>query len=69
MFGYNLQRTHVNPDEHILSPTTVSRLEPFWTATTGNRILYSSPAVVDNVVYVGSEDERLYAFHLPDTVP
>ena len=63
MFGYDLQHTHFNPDEHILSPTTVSRLVPYWTATTGAQIRYSSPMVAGDVVYVGSQDHMLYAFH------
>jgi len=63
MFGYDLQRTHFNPDEHTLSPTTVSRLVPYWTASTGDQIRYSSPAVAGGVVYVGSQDHKLYAFH------
>jgi len=63
MFGYDLLRTHFNPDEHTLSPTTVSRLVPYWTATTGNPISYSSPVVAGGIVYVGSEDYTLHAFH------
>ncbi|MEI7434740.1 MAG: PQQ-binding-like beta-propeller repeat protein [Methanomicrobiales archaeon] len=31
-----------------------------WTFTTGDRV-YSSPAVVDGVVYVGSDDNKVYA--------
>jgi outer membrane protein assembly factor BamB len=34
---------------------------PMWTAATGG-ILQSSPAVVDGVVYVASDDSKLYAF-------
>ena len=34
---------------------------PLWTANTGDAIL-SSPAVVGGVVYVGSDDGKLYAF-------
>jgi hypothetical protein len=32
-----------------------------WTATTGGQI-FSSPAVANGVVYVGSDDDKLYAF-------
>jgi outer membrane protein assembly factor BamB len=32
-----------------------------WTATTGGFVL-SSPAVANGVVYVGSQDAKLYAF-------
>jgi outer membrane protein assembly factor BamB len=37
--------------------------KPLWTATTGGTI-DSSPAITNGVVYVGSEDHRLYAFSL-----
>ena len=33
---------------------------PLWTATTGGSV--SAPAVVNGVVYVGSDDRKLYAF-------
>jgi hypothetical protein len=32
-----------------------------WNYTTGNSVAYSSPAVVNGVVYVGSEDDYVYA--------
>ena len=34
---------------------------PLWTASTGNQV-WSSPAVVNGVVYIGSGDGNLYAF-------
>jgi outer membrane protein assembly factor BamB len=34
---------------------------PLWTGATGNAV-FSSPAVANGVVYVGSEDKKLYAF-------
>ena len=36
-----------------------------WKYTTANNV-ESSPAVANGVVYVGSGDGNLYAFHLPD---
>ena len=33
-----------------------------WTYTTGDSI-YSSPAVVDGAVYIGSEDGKVYALN------
>ena len=36
-------------------------LRPPWTASTGN-VVFSSPAVSNGVVYVGSWDDNLYAF-------
>ena len=41
---------------------------PLWTASTGG-IIRSSPTVANGVVYVGSEDHNLYAFHLANTTP
>jgi outer membrane protein assembly factor BamB len=35
---------------------------PLWTATTGSAIGFSSPAVANGVVYIGSTDTKLYAF-------
>jgi outer membrane protein assembly factor BamB len=40
--------------------------KPLWTASTGGAI-WSSPAVANGVVYVGSLDHKLYAFQLPGT--
>src|SRR5260370_20114166 len=60
MFGYDLQRTHFNPSEHILSTASVSHLVSYWTASTRSYIL-SSPTVANGIVYVGSSDVLLYA--------
>ncbi len=40
----------------------------YYMAPTGN-LIYSSPAVINGVVYVGSKDHMFYAFHLPGTIP
>src|SRR6266487_1112399 len=61
-FGFDSQRTHFNPFEQTLSPTTVAHLKPYWTAKTGNTI-NSSPAVANGIVYLGSDDHKLYAFN------
>ena len=60
-FGFDAQHSRFNPYESQLSPATVATLVQAWTATTGNAI-YSSPAVANGVVYVGSGDHKLYAF-------
>src|ERR1700730_4130368 len=44
--------------------TLPDRLSVLWTGSTGNQI-FSSPTVVNGMVYVGSEDGKLYSFHLP----
>ncbi len=40
---------------------TPKACKPLWTAATGGYV-YSSPAVANGVVYVGSYDGKLYAF-------
>jgi outer membrane protein assembly factor BamB len=60
-FGFNAQHTRYNPYERILSPSNVKRLTRAWTAETGG-FVYSSPAVANGVVYVGSSDKKLSAF-------
>src|SRR5260370_11106952 len=62
MFGFGSQHSHANPYEDVLNPTNVSNLVLDWTAITGDRI-YSTPAVVNGVVYVGSWDHKLYALN------
>ncbi|TMC21584.1 MAG: hypothetical protein E6J34_09310 [Chloroflexi bacterium] len=61
MFGFNAQHTGVNPYERIVTVDNVSRLRQKWAATTGDYI-YSSPTVANGVVYVGSDNHKLYAF-------
>ncbi len=60
MFGFDLQHTRFNPDEHILSPSNVSHLVLDWTAITGDSTA-SSPVVANGVVYVVSRSGELYA--------
>jgi len=60
MFGFDAQRTHANPYEQILNPLTVAGLTKQWAYQTGN-IIDSSPAVAGGVVYVGSDDDDVYA--------
>ena len=69
MFGFDAQHTHFNPYERILSPANVSRLVLDWTAATARNYIDSSPAVANGVVYVGSDDGKLYAFHIPGISP
>jgi outer membrane protein assembly factor BamB len=57
-----------NPVENVLRPATVPGLELQWSAATGNQI-QSSPAVANGVVYVGSQDNNLYAFKASTGAP
>jgi outer membrane protein assembly factor BamB len=50
-----------NPAETTITTANVASLTQRWTATTGAGI-YSSPSVVDGVLYVGSTDHKFYAF-------
>jgi hypothetical protein len=52
----------VNPYENVLNPRTVGSLDLKWTFATGYST-DSSPAVVDGVVYFGSEDHNIYALN------
>lgn len=60
-FRFDACHTGFNPYEHILSPATVGNLVLDWKYTTGSYIDLSSPAVAKGVVYVGSDDNNLYA--------
>ncbi len=60
MFGFDAQHTRANPYEQILNPKTVGGLTKKWAYLTGSAI-DSSPAVVNSMVYVGSENGNLYA--------
>ena len=64
-FHFGLQHTGYNPYENVLSTSNVSELTLDWSYATGNEI-ESSPALANGVVYVGSGDHTLYAFHLPE---
>src|SRR5215467_2199388 len=61
-FGYDAAHTHFNPDEHVLSAANVSSLALAWSALTRGAIFSSSPATANGLVFVGSQDRKLYAF-------
>lgn len=62
-FGYDPQHTHFNPNEDGLSTSNVSGLIVDWKTPMG-AIGYSSPVVVNNISYIGSEDGFLYALNV-----
>ncbi|SRR6266436_1614832 len=62
MFGFSVQGSHFNPYENVLDSSNVSNLTLDWKYTTGDTIV-SSPAVVNGVVYIGSDDGNIYAFN------
>ena len=61
-FRFDNNRTGVQPFESILDPTNVPMLQLAWQAQLGKLVDYSSPAIVDGVVYIGSTDGRLWAY-------
>jgi outer membrane protein assembly factor BamB len=59
-FHFAPSHTGLNPYENVLSQTTAPGLGLRWSYLTGNAV-YSSPAVADGVVYVGSDDGNIDA--------
>jgi outer membrane protein assembly factor BamB len=60
MFGYGPSHTHFTPDKAI-NAKNVSKLAQLLTGQTSGQV-NSPPATSNGIVYVGSEDHRLYAF-------
>jgi outer membrane protein assembly factor BamB len=61
-FHYSASHKGRNPYENVITATTVGTIDLDWTFTTGKAIT-SSPAVVAGTVYVGSQDNNLYAIN------
>src|SRR5262249_12721029 len=59
-FHFDNRNSGDNPLENTLNPSDVGSLRKLWSLTTGDTV-DSSPAVVDGVVYVGSQDDNVYA--------
>src|SRR4029079_6597885 len=59
-FRFNNKRVGRNPTENVLDPANVGGLDLAWSYTTGD-IVAPSPAVVNGMVYVGSDDNNVYA--------
>src|SRR5579862_5475064 len=51
-----------NPAENVLDVSSAGGLQLRWKAATGGNV-NSSPAVVNGIVYTGSDDTNLYAFN------
>ncbi len=60
--GFNAARQGWNPYENTLNPYNVQNLEQAWTFPTGGAV-NSTPAVVNGILYAGSEDGHIYALH------
>ena len=61
-YGHGPARTGYDPDENVLSASAVPRLAMAWRFGTGNEV-FSSPAVVNGVAYVGSLSNAVYALN------
>jgi outer membrane protein assembly factor BamB len=59
-FHYTPDRTGFNPNERSLSVGNVAQLTVKWSHKTDGDV-WSSPAVVNGVVYIGSDDNKVYA--------
>jgi outer membrane protein assembly factor BamB len=66
MFRFGAARTGASSDSGISKDAVQGSMVLDWTASTGNAVI-SSPAVVNGVVYVGSNDDHLYAFDATGT--
>lgn len=60
--GFSSKGSRHNPHETVLNTGNVANLSLAWSQQTGD-VIRSSPAIVDGVVYAGSWDGKLYAFH------
>jgi hypothetical protein len=61
-FRFDQNHTGVQPFENVLNISNVAMLQLDWQAQLGKLVDYSSPAVANGVVYIGSSDGRLWAF-------
>ena len=61
-FHFAASHTGLNPYENVLSRTTAPDLGLRWSYSTGGNV-YSSPVVANGVVYVGSNDNNVYALN------
>jgi outer membrane protein assembly factor BamB len=66
MFRFDAGHTGFNQSEILLDKSNVGSLHPIWLGMTG-ALVESSPAVANGVVYIGSEDHKLYAFDAAGT--
>ncbi len=62
-FGFDSGGTRSSTSESTISTANVSKLVQRFSAATGAAIFLSSPAIANGVVYIGSEDHKIYAFN------
>ena len=59
-FRFDSAHSGASPSENTITTANVANLAQAWAAETGEQVR-SSPAVAGGVVYVGSNDDKLYA--------
>src|SRR5579864_2217973 len=59
---HRLDMVRVNPYEHVLNVHNAGKMVVKWKFKTGKSV-FASPAVVNGVVFVGSEDDNVYALN------
>lgn len=63
MFHFDVCHTGNNPYEHTLSPSTVGNLVQDWFHGISGNPVISSPALVNGVVYITTQEGNLYALN------
>src|SRR5438270_2027763 len=61
-FHNTADRSGINPTERLLTTLNVGGLQVAWSTPTGGEI-WSSPAVVNGMLYIGSDDHKVYAMN------
>ncbi|TMK72277.1 MAG: hypothetical protein E6G50_04210 [Actinobacteria bacterium] len=59
-YRFGPAHTGASPYEHLLTRSNVGRLRLAWAVRTGGEV-WSSPAVGNGIVYIGSNDKHVYA--------
>jgi outer membrane protein assembly factor BamB len=62
-FHHDLSQSGVQPYEPTLTPKTVGGLGELW-GDLADSVVYSSPAVANGTLYVGSDDQNVYALNV-----